>query len=155
MNTKQRRPKTPERPTDVRLGYVHTEEGQKLVYIGRGTWTWFPVHADTLVAYARSRGWGSRIEINAANPYVGDDDEGQPIHKANVRIVLYVGREPGKTSNGRESKGYQYRLMWDTAEVGTFRLARKHRRTSTDPAWLEIGSVYEIRPIIGTHPVVK
>lgn len=152
---RSRKPTTPERPTGVELGHVIIEEGQKLVYIGRGTWAWFPVQAHNLTVFAQANGWGVRTEIVGVNEHLGTDEEGAPLIKPYVRVILYVGRNPGPTKNGQESKGYLYRFMWDTREIGTFRLVSKYKRTSDFPTWMEIASMYELKPIIHANPVVN
>jgi len=143
-----------ERPDNPALGQTIVERGQVLVYVGRGTWAWFPVQAGNLIGLARTHGWGYKIEITSTSVVVGKDSEGTELTKPVVRVIVYIGRNEGPTKNGKISKGYQYRLMWDTHDIGTFRLVSKYRRTTDVPTWAEVGTMYEIKPIVTMHPVV-
>jgi len=146
--------KAKERPENPTLGQTHTEDGNVLIYVGRNSWSWFPAQAGHIIKYAQDNGWGTKVEIVGASSVVGKDSEGKELTKPIVRVILYIGRNEGPTKNGKYSKGYAYRLMWDTHEVGTFRLVSKYRRTTDVPTWVEVGSVYEIRSIVSLHPVV-
>lgn len=143
------------RPEDPALGDFHKEDGNLAVYIGRGMWTWFPTQAANLINSARAFGWGVKLVKVPTMHVVGTDGNGKELSAPLVRLILLLGREQGPSKNGANSKGYTYRLMWDTREAGKFRLVSKYRRTTTDPEWTEIGSVYEIRSIMSRFPVIK
>lgn len=147
--------KMAERPLDPFLGQTIVETGQVLVYVGRGNWAWFPVQGANLIKLARDHGWGYKIEIKGSSIVIGKDSEGKELTKPVVRVVVLIGRNPGSTKNGKTSKGYQYRFMWDTFDIGTFRLVKKYRRTTDEPQWIEVGTMYELKPIITMHPVVR
>lgn len=153
--TAKNRIRMAERPENPELGDTIAERGQILVYVGRGTWAWFPVQGANLIKLATDHGWGYKVEIKGSQSVVGKDSAGKELTKPVVRIVVYIGRNPGPTKNGKISKGYQYRFMWDTHDVGTFRLVSKYRRTSDEPRWAEVGTMYELKPIITMHPVVR
>lgn len=142
-----------DRPPNPNAGDVFTESGRKLVFTGRD-WAWFPDTATELLKFARRFGWGVKIDIGATHREAGRNLEGDKIVHTDVRIVMLIGREPGPTSNGRQSKGYLYRLVWDTSRFGIFELVSWYRRTSTDPRWVQPGTIAEIRPIIARHPVL-
>lgn len=146
--------KAKERPADPTLGQLHKEDGNVLVYVGRNVWAWFPAQCGHIIKYARENGWGAKLEVKPSQSVVGKDSDGKELTKPIVRVILYIGRNEGPTKNGKYSKGYAYRLMWDTHETGTFKLVSKYRRTSDVPQWVEVGSVYEIRNIVTLHPVV-
>ncbi len=141
----------PEHPT---IGDTFVENGQTLVWTGRD-WAWFPSTASELIRFARLHRWGARVTIEPKYELVGRNVEGDQIYRPEVKIVLLVGRNPGKTiPPAKTSKGYLYRLMWDTSRTGVFELVNAYRKTSTDPKWTEPGSISEIRPIISRFPVV-
>lgn len=141
------------RPANPNPGDVYREGNGTLVYTGRD-WAWFPETATDLIRWARRHGWGTRVEITPKYIEAGFNAEGDKLIRVEVKIVLLIGREAGRTIQGRESKAYQYRLMWDTATNGIFELCSWHRRTSTEPGWHEVGSIAEIRPIIARNPVL-
>lgn len=143
-----------DRPKNPNVGTVILERGHRLVYTGRNLWAWYPSEAVDLERFARVNGWGVRIETGGHLEFTGLNAEGDRTHRSYAKVVLTIGRESGPTKNGRTSKGYTYRLVWDTQDTGLFELRRWHRRTTTDPQWVEFGSVREIRSIISLNPVI-
>lgn len=139
---------TSERPSSPNPGDTFREDGRTLVYTGRD-WAWFPSTASDLIVFARKHGWGTRVTIEPKYIEAGRNAEGDKIVRTEVKIVLLIGREPSVTT-----KGYLYRLAWDTCKNGIFDLVSWHRRTTSDPQWSEIGSIAEIRPIIARNPVI-
>lgn len=148
------RRKPSDRPVNPSLGEFFREDGQIVVHVGRGTWAFFPAQCDNLIKVGRAHGWGAKLYRVPTQSYVGMSATGDMLMKPIVRIILLLGREAGPTKNGGQSKGYTYRLMWDTHETGSFKLVSKYRRTTTDPAWVELGSMYEIRSIVTRFPVI-
>ena len=144
---------TPVRPRDVRAGHVLRENGKILVYTGRD-WAYFPTTALDLIAWARRHRWGYKVEVSPKYEYLGENTGGDRMYRAEVKVVLHLAREAGRTRNAGQSKGFHYRLVWDTHRIGIFELTHWHRRTTTDPRWTEFGSVAEIRPIIARYPVL-
>lgn len=142
-----------DRPENPNAGDTFRENGKTLVYTGRD-WAWFPTTASDLIRFARSYGWGAKVTIAPKYTEAGRNAEGDKIVRTEVKIVLLIGREPGETKNRRESKGFLYRLVWDTSRSGVFDLVSWYRRTTANPEWVEIGSVSEIRPIIARNPVL-
>jgi hypothetical protein len=148
------RQKAQDRPIHPPIGTVITEHRQKLVHTGRDMWAWYPSTAYELECFAKAKGWGTKVEITGAHEFVGFNDDGDRMYRTYAKIVLIVGRESGPTKNGRTSKGYAYRLMWDTSRTGLFELESWYRKTTTHPNWVGFGSVGEIRAIIALHPVI-
>lgn len=142
-----------DRPEKPNPGDVHQDKNGLLVYTGRD-WAWFPETASDLIRFARSHRWGTRVEIAPKYTPGGFNAEGDKLIRTDVKIVLLIGREPGASVGGRPSKGYTYRLVWDTSRNGLFELVSWHRRTSTHTSWAEVGSISEIRPIIARNPVL-
>lgn len=143
------------RPANPNIGQTIIEHGAKLVYTGRELWTHYPPFASEIEMFARMNGWGVRAETSGGQDFAGLNGEGDRMYRFHAKAVLTIGREAGPTKNGRTSKAYAYRLVWDTSRTGLFELVRWHRRTSTDPKWSEFGSVSEIRAIIALNPVVR
>lgn len=141
------------RPENPKTGDIIREIGKALVFNGRD-WAWFPSVASDLMRLARAYGWGRSVTVRPEREERGWTDEGEMIVKKSVKVILLLGREPGPTTNGRTSKGYTYRLVWDTSANGTFELISWFRRTSTHPNWAEIGSIAEIHPIMSRYPVI-
>jgi hypothetical protein len=142
-----------DRPTNPRAGETIRENGRALVYTGRD-WAWFPTTASDLIKFARLHGWKTKVTIAPKYTEAGRNAEGDKLIRTEVKIVLLIGREPGETKNRRQSRGYLYRLVWDTSRTGVFDLVSWYRRTTANPQWVEIGSISEIRPIIAQNPVI-
>lgn len=141
----------PEKPT---VGDTFVENGQTLVWTGRD-WSCLPSTALDLIRFARFHRWGARIVIKGSYTYMGRNVENDRVYRPDVKLIVMIGREPGRTKPpANESRGYAYRLMWDTSRNGLFELVSAYRRTSTDPKWSEPGSIAEIRPIISRFPVI-
>jgi hypothetical protein len=142
------------RPDNPSTGDTYEENGRTLVFNGRD-WTWFPSTALDLIKFARLHRWGFTLTIEPKYEYAGRNAEGDKMHRTSVKIILLVGREPGETKPpANVSKGFTYRLVWDTSRTGLFELVSAYRRTSTHPQWTEPGSISEIRPIISRFPVL-
>lgn len=149
----KKRPIT-ERPEKPSLGDSYVENGRTLIFNGRD-WTWFPSTALDLIKFARLHRWGFSFDVKTKYEFVGRNTEGDKIYRSDLKLILLIGREPGKTKPpANESKGFTYRLVWDTSRTGLFELVSAYRRTSTDPRWIEPGSISEIRPIIARFPVL-
>jgi hypothetical protein len=141
------------RPTNPRAGETIRENGCALIYTGRD-WAWFPTTASDLIKFARMHGWKTKTTVEPKYTEAGRNAEGDKLIRTEVKIVLLIGRESGATTNRRESKGYLYRLVWDTSRTGVFDLVSWNRRTTTDTRWVQLGSIAEIRPIIARNPVL-
>lgn len=144
-----------DRPANAEIGETIIENGATMVHIGKNRWTFFPAPARDIEKFAKLRGWGALSTIVGGSDFVGYSLEHEPCYHTYARVTLVVGREPGLTVKGRESKGYTYRLIWDTYRTGLFELTGWYRRTSTDPRWVEFSSIAEVRPVIALHPVVR
>lgn len=141
------------RPEKPNAGDMIRENGRTLVYTGRD-WAWFPTTASDLIKFARLHGWKTNVKVSPKYTEAGRNAEGDKLIRTEVKIVLLIGRESGPTTNRRESRGYLYRLVWDTSRTGVFDLVSWWRRTTANPQWVELGSVAEIRPIIARNPVI-
>lgn len=141
------------RPEKPNAGDMIREHGRALIYTGRD-WAWFPTTASDLIKFARMHGWKTKVQVSPKYTEAGRNAEGDKLVRTEVKIVLFIGRELGSTINQRESRGYLYRLVWDTSRTGVFDLVSWNRRTSANPAWVELGSIAEIRPIIARNPVL-
>jgi hypothetical protein len=150
--TTAKREDRPERPEKPGLGDTWMENDRILVFVGRD-WAWFPSTASDLIRFARLHKWGTKVQITPKYTFAGYNPERDKLYHADVKIIVMVGREAGSTKDGHTSKGYTYRLVWDTSRMGIFDLITWHRRTSTEPRWHEFGSIAEIRPIISRNPV--
>lgn len=143
-----------ERPVKPLIGDTYIENGRLLIFNGRD-WTWFPSTALDLIKFARLHRWGFSYEIKTKHEFLGRNAEGDRMYRSDVKLILCIGREPGKTKPPvNVSKGFTYRLVWDTTRTGLFELVNAHRRTSTDLRWTEPSSIAEIRPIIARFPVI-
>jgi len=142
-----------DRPANPNAGDTFRENGKTLVYTGRD-WAWFPDTARDLIKFARSHRWGTRVTIEPKYTEAGYNAEGDKLIRTEVKIILLIGRNPGETINRRTAKGFLYRLVWDTSKNGIFDLVSWYRRTTDNPAWTELGSIAEIRPIIARNPVL-
>lgn len=141
------------RPLKPVIGRVIIERGRRLVHTGRDLWTWYPDAATELERFARARRWGVKSDTAGVHEFIGLNAEGDRMYRTHATVTLLVGREPGPTTLGRTSKGYTYRLVWDSSRTGLFELVRWERRTSTARTWIEFGSVGEVRSIIARNPV--
>lgn len=142
-----------DRPANPNAGDMVRENGRTLIYTGRD-WAWFPTTASDLIKFARMHGWKTSVRVTPKYTEAGRNAEGDKLIRTEVKIVLLIGRDAGLTTNRRESKGFLYRLVWDTSRTGVFDLVSWWRRTTANPEWVEVGSIAEIRPIIARNPVI-